>query len=202
MLKLDEATHTYTMNGRVVPSVTQALSVINNLDQVAFELLERKRIFGVHCHRMVDYFNRGELDESDLDTELARYLFQYKRFLHESRFAVVESESKVFEASLGYAGTFDILALRTRQDWLIDLKSGAVPKTVGPQTAGYQRAHEKRPRRRAYLQLKRDGYQFKELCDPSDFMIFLSALNCYKFKNPRLGNSHGSEENESRSASV
>lgn len=203
VIHFDEATHVYMLDDRLVPSVTQCLSVINNLyDNVSPELLERARMFGVHCHRMVDLFNRGELDEERLDPELVRYLATYKQFLFDSKFEMVESECKVASKVLGYAGTFDGKGRRQKlktvaQTWLIDLKSGAVPRTVGPQTAAYRAAHPEPPRRRAYLQLARDRYVFKELADVSDMTIFQSALNCFRWRNPRFeqqGNFNGYEE--------
>lgn len=197
MIELDEETHTYTNAGRVVPSVTQALSVIERgFGFVDPELLDRARRFGSNVHTAVDYFCRGVLVEKTLDPEIARYLFQFKRFLHETKFAALESEQLVYNAGVGYAGKFDIKGLWKRTSWLLDLKSGAVPRTVGPQTKAYQIAHREPPRKRACLQLMRDNYKLRLLDDVSDFSIFVSALNCYRFLNRRLQKeipSHGEQ---------
>jgi hypothetical protein len=201
VIQLNEATHVYTLEGRVVPSVTQALSMITKAYQfVTPEVLEAARIFGNHVHTMIDWFNRGELDEETLEPELVRYLFQYKRFLHQTRFAVTESERIVYNATNRYAGKFDMGGKWKRATWLLDLKSGLIPITVGPQTEAYRRAHPEPPQRRAVLQLARDRFTFRELDAPQDWTMFLSALNCYRFLNKHLERGPVYDQEEDRRA--
>jgi hypothetical protein len=184
-LRLDVERHEYWLGKVRLPSVTQALSVIESFDHIPADVLERARLFGRHCHTMIDLFNKGELDEETLDPELALYLAQYKRFLFETNLEVTQSEERVCSRSLGYAGTLDIrgiLGVRVRRYSLIDLKSGAVPRSVGPQTAAYQQACNEKPPRRYALQLARDRFKLIPCEDPSDFSNFLSALNVYRFQ--------------------
>jgi hypothetical protein len=197
MIQLNEATHVYTFNGRRVPSVTQALSIgVNTFDFVDPDVLDRARRFGNHCHLMTELFDNGELNEDTLDPELALYLVQYKKFLRDSGFVVTETERIVHHTGAGYAGKFDKKGLWKRTTWLLDLKSGGVPVTVGPQTAAYQRAHPEPPRKRAVLQLMRDRYRVRILEDTADYTIFQSALNWYRFLNKKFsrGTKDGNEE--------
>lgn len=204
MIALNEATHVYTAEGRVVPSVTQALSIgVNTFDFVDSDVLDRARRFGNHVHLMTELFDNGELNEDTLDPELALYLVQYKKFLHDTGMVITETERLVHNRGCGYAGKFDKKSLWKRTTWLLDLKSGAVPVTVGPQTAAYQRAHPEPPRKRAVLQLARDRYRLRILEEAADFTIFMSALNWYRFLNKKFSRgteSYGNEEKGSTGA--
>jgi hypothetical protein len=188
MLEFDAETHTYRFAGKIVPSVTGVLRAIDNFDHVPAELLERARKFGQHVHAATDLFDRGILDEEDLDPLLLPYLNAYKLFLSESGFVVEHSEEKVYSARHKYAGTLDKRGKWKKTSWLVDLKSGAVPRSVGPQTAGYQQACAEPPRRRLCLQLKRNAYKLIACEDASDWHLFLSCLNINHF-NARTINS-------------
>jgi len=181
VLTFEPLPHIYRLDGQRVPSVTGVLQAITNFDRVPFDILEAARIFGHHVHKAVDLFNRGVLDETDLDPALVPRLKQYKRFLRESKFQVVHSEEQVAHRTHGYAGTLDIRGMLHRHSALVDLKSGVVPRSVGPQTAGYQAACEHRPRNRYCLQLMDNDYRLFPLKNGSDFSMFLSCLNVYRF---------------------
>jgi hypothetical protein len=183
-LRLDVVRHIYTFGARIVPSVTQALRVIDSIDRVPPDFLERARVFGRHVHQAIDLYNQRDLDETRLDAALRPRLEQYKKFLAESGFIVATSEQIVYNAALGYAGTLDITGHLNLESALIDLKSGAVPRSAGPQTAAYREAIAKpsRPKKRYALQLGDDFYKLIALDEPSDFSNFVSALNVYRYQ--------------------
>lgn len=182
MLQFDPVEHRYSFNGVALPSVTQILQQPGEFDFVPPEMLERARQFGSHCHKAVDLYCRGRLNEQLLDPALRPRLFQFKRFLAETGFVVLDTEQRVLALDLGYAGTRDILGKFPRSSllWLLDLKSGAVPRSVGPQTAAYAYASQERPPMRGYLQLRDDDYRFRSLHDPLDFSRFCAALTNYR----------------------
>jgi hypothetical protein len=182
VIELDHATHTYRVAGRVIPSVTQCLSVVANFDHVDPVVLEDARLFGTHVHMATDLWDRGILDEDALDPRLAAYLGGWKKFLHETGFKVTHTEQKVYNASLAYAGTLDKRGDWKKTTWLLDLKSGAVPAYVGYQTAAYREALPagERPRRRLVVQLKRNNYKVFKQDDAADFSMFVSCLNIYR----------------------
>jgi hypothetical protein len=180
-LTFDRETHTYRYGGKVVPSVTQVLRRIDNFEFVPADVLERARIFGMHVHMATDLFDRGELDEDDLDVVLLPYLNAYKLFLRETGFVVTQSEQQIYNPRQRYAGTLDKRGTWKASTWLLDLKSGAVPRSVGLQTAGYQQACETKPKRRLCLQLMRNRYKLHACEDPADWSHFLSFLNVYRF---------------------
>jgi len=183
-LTFEEEGHIYRYAGQRVPSVTTALSLIERT--FAFVdpgVLEAARAFGRHVHKAIELFNLGTLDEDELDPALAPYLAQWKRFVIDTGFEVHEGEQLVYHPKFRYAGRSDVVGSMRRSSWLIDLKSGAVPRTCALQTSGYQEATPQKPRKRAALQLAPDRYNLIEYRDPADFNYFISAVNCWRWTN-------------------
>lgn len=188
MLTFDPEPHVYRWNGRVVPGVTRILTVVERgYGFVDPEILESARSFGKHMHRAIELFNAGELDEEALDPALKPRLDQWKQFLADTGFKVTAGEEAVYHPSLRYAGRLDVRGIWPKRgrdrSWLIDLKSGAVPRSCALQTAGYQSAANEKPRHRAALQLMDDRYNLIIHDDPADFSYFQSALNIFRFQN-------------------
>ena len=186
-LQFDAETHRYTVGSERLPSVTEVLDPLLELDGIPKHVLKAAAEFGTHVHMATDLFDKGVLDEPALDPHLAPYLAAWKIFLRDTRAVVDASEVRVVHAKLRYAGTFDKAVhwkkrgvLRTA---LIDIKSGEVPRTVGPQTAAYAEAHPFKFAERYCLQLRGDAtYRLTRLTDPTDWSIFLSALNLHRWR--------------------
>jgi hypothetical protein len=181
-LTFEPESHTYRMAGRVVPSVTQVLSILSDFSMVDPAVLEAAADRGTKVHAAIDLDNRGELEEEALDPELAPYVTQWRRFLAESGFTVTASELRLYHKSLHYAGTCDTL-IGHRSSWVLDVKTGAVPRYVGAQLAAYQHALDPRPRRRLCLALTPTNYSLRECKSLADFSLFQSCLNVWRFKN-------------------
>lgn len=187
-LHFDAETHTYTLDGRRLPSVTEVLAPLIDYSRVPQDVLEAARVFGSHVHKACDLFNRDELDFDSLDPALVPYVSAWKQFLEDTGAVVIASETPVFHDQLGYAGTPDVVLAWGNRIVIPDLKSTAVvPPTVGPQTAAYakayQRMHGGREPERRCIQLNADGtYRVHAKREASDWSYFLSALNCYRFK--------------------
>lgn len=178
-LTYEAESHVYRYGGRVVPSVTQALQVVGEWGHVDPLILERARLFGQHVHAMIDLFDQGALDEEALDLPLVPYLNAWKLFLSETGFVVTHTEQRLYHPRMRYAGTLDKRGTWKGTTWLLDCKSGAVPRSVGAQTAAYQKACTDPPKRRLCLQLKRNAYRLHRCDDPSDFALFTSCLNIW-----------------------
>lgn len=197
-LHFDPVHHVYTLAGRVVPSVTQALKVLECFEGIPPDVLEAARIRGQHVHAACDLIDRDQLDWQSLDPALLPYMEGYRNWLTDSDVTITASELRVANTINGYAGTLDRLAALKNAEALIDVKATAVlPVTVGPQTAAYANAYavesgRKAPRRYC-LHLSpahRRGYKFTALTDPSDWSVFLSCLNVWKFRNKHIGEQH------------
>lgn len=191
VLTFDAETHTYTLGGRRVPSVTQVLdSQLADWSMVPPDVLEAARIFGQHVHEAVAFELRGILHWDALDPAIRPYIEGLRNFMRKGDFVPLASEVQMGHRLFRYAGTLDLYGPVCGVSSLIDVKSGAVPRTVGPQTAGYAELYHHnygvRVKRRHCLELNPkypEGFKLHRLTDPADWSIFQSSLTCWRFKH-------------------
>lgn len=197
MLTFDEPSHVYRWNGRVVPNVTRALSMLSDWSNVRHDVLENARREGVDMHRMVELYSRDDLDEETLPEWLQPRLAAYKLFLLQTGFTVDASEARVYHDLMGYAGTADLFGTferfrigrkELRVTANIDIKRSFVGGiSIGLQTAAYSEAWHSmgyaRPELRCALQLREDGtYHLRQYNDRADFSKFLHCLQAYRLR--------------------
>jgi hypothetical protein len=105
--------------------------------------------------------------------------------VRESGITVIASEEQVYHPVLGYAGTVDAVAVggRPEERWVIDVKTGWLPRTVGAQLEAYRQALGLKKARRMCVKLEADCYRLSECKGASDFSLFQSCLNVWRFKN-------------------
>lgn len=181
-LTFDEKSHTYRVDGRIWPSVTQCLDRYAGLEFVDREVLRRAAEFGNHVHAACHLFNEERLDWATLDPALVGHVQGWQRFLEETGAVVLSSEALVVSRRHGFCGKLDSRCAWGRTNRLVDIKStSTLPRTVGPQTAGYAEAwHEmtgERLRDRYCVHLVGNGkYVVHALKDPRDWQIFKAAL--------------------------
>ena len=173
--------HRYTLDGRVLPSVTQILRGLDDFSNVPARALEKARDRGQRVHAACSLDVLGTLDENTVDDEVAPYLAQFRKFLRESGFQPTLTECRVYDERLWYAGTLDLFGdLPGCMDVQIDIKSGAIPRSVGPQTAAYSNGLYKRAgimtRKRFVLKLEGGKYSLIALDSTDDFGAFCRAL--------------------------
>lgn len=195
MLTFDEPTHTYRLDGEVIPSVTTLLSPLTEYAGIPKAVMEKAAERGNNVHKACEMFLWGTLDEDLLDEEYVPYLSAFKQFMDDTGFVVELIEERVFHKKLRYAGTVDLggvfpgLGRRTKSHRaIIDIKTTfKLMRSVGPQLAGYNDAWssmktgEKFDERYA-LQLKKTGkYVLEPLKSKTDSNVFLSCLNIYNF---------------------
>lgn len=138
LLQFDEATHRYTVGGRIIPSVTQIISAVGlyEFDFVSKETLAIAAERGRIVHKAIEWHEQGLLDESSLDPELAGYFEAYLAAkkageLPEKPTAI---EQRVYSAKYQYAGTLDQMF---GERWIHDHKTGAESPVHGLQLSGY-----------------------------------------------------------------
>jgi hypothetical protein len=176
--------HRYYLGDRELPSVTAILKEVGLVDDRWFT--EESRTRGTYVHLACALIDDDELSTESLDPALGPYVQAYQHFLDLTKPEWVYVEHRVADPVLGYAGTLDRAGtfLLNGHKTLVDIKSGAVPPTVGPQTAAYRRClPEPHTWKRAALQLKPDGsFAIHELTDRRDEAVFLAALAIVNFK--------------------
>lgn len=193
LFKFDEATHTYTIDGVRVPSVTQVLKPLYSFNGISPAVLNAKAALGTAVHRACELLDKDDLDEESDEgraalAPLAGYLDAYKAFKRDKRLVILANEKRLFHPVHRYAGQIDRSYAFDGDVWDVDLKSTvAMSPVVGLQTAAYTdmlRANGRtQPARRGALQLFPDGkYKLHEFADPQDFPVFLSLLTAQRFK--------------------
>lgn len=186
MLTFDEAKHEYRFNGAVVPSVTQVLRPLMDLDHVDADLLRRASEFGTAVHLACELSDLNQLDEAALDPALAPYLAGWRKFSREYGCVWDAIETRVYHPTLRYAGTLDRRGLVGGNLAYVDIKSGtALYPSVGPQLAAYATADSGNPgaRKRYAVRLFEDGYELKEYTSPLDWPTFASLITIRNFCN-------------------
>lgn len=192
VLDYEEAEHKYTLDGRVLPSVTQILKPLECFDAIPQHRLEAAREFGQHVHLACHLYAEGELDEVTIDDRVGAYLDGYRNFFIDTKSISILSEIRVASAQYGYAGTVDtVVRLHRKEDVLLDIKTSAtVPRSVGPQCSAYKEALREfiglKLKKRFCLHLNPShcrGYKLFELQTSAsrDWNIFLSSLNIFRW---------------------
>lgn len=129
LLEFNEATHTYSIDGVVLPSVTQIISEImpNKYANVNERVLSEKAKFGTTGHKIIEY-----TDVSDLETaknyargiknkSLEICIREYLRLVSKYNINPHLHEMRVHYGYI-YAGTLDMIASVNKEFSLIDIK--------------------------------------------------------------------------------
>lgn len=187
MLTFDQESHTYRWNGAVVPSVTQILRPLMDLDAVDPDVLRRASAFGTAVHLACELDDKGTLDESALDPALAPYLAGWRQFSKDYGCRWEALESRVYHSTLRYAGTLDRRGTVGGHQAYVDIKSGtSLYHSVGPQLAAYAAADCGIPGARRRYAVRLDprlpaGYELQEYTDPRDWPVFASLITLRGF---------------------
>lgn len=198
LLEFNQPAHAYRLDGKPVPSVTQALGVLESYLGIPESVLEAARQRGELVHQGCDQIDREVFDADAWQAvlpELAPWFEGYRNWLADSGATILSSESRVGSPKYGYAGTLDAVAEIRGRLVLIDRKAtAAIPPTVGPQTAAYLQAYQETyPGKATGQRFARyclhlnpshaRGYKFAPLNDPADWSVFVSCLNVKKWKD-------------------
>ena len=182
-LIFDEAAHTYTVEGVVLPSVTQVLQDVGVIDYGFIPREERERYLqrGRAVHLATELDDAGELEEESVVPAIAGFLAAWRRFRSESGFVPELIEYRSYNPSLGYAGTLDRSGKIGQSLYLLDIKTGHSPWWVAIQLAAYCYFFN-RPLlyRRIAVEVHDDGTykvsEFQSSKTRQDFDVFTAAL--------------------------
>lgn len=193
----DPDTHTYTINGKIVPSVTDILFPITGkgLSQVPPALLQQKAILGSLVHEYCAEIDYGCFD-GECEPDVAGYLEGYQAFLRDYKPQWEFIEHPVYSEHLGYAGTLDCAGILDGKFTICDRKTYASMAraqkiALCAQTNGYGIALNEEysvvPERYMGLLLKKDGgytvYDAHEIEQSLQFNakdLFIDCLNIKK----------------------
>lgn len=183
----DPAKHEYTIEGRVVPGVTEILGD-TGLREPFFDA-EWAADKGTKIHLACHFHNKGTLFWESVDPLIYPYVEAYLRFKRECHVDVIFSEKIFFHETLLYGTTIDTMVkldfMSERVRAIVEIKSGQPQPSDRLQTAGQILAVRTHPglwsvKRRFVLYLKENGtYILVEHVDPDDMLDFEAACRVY-----------------------
>lgn len=185
MIDFDEATHTYRVAGRVVPSVTQIISAagLRGDFPVSADVMAYAGERGKAVHLACELDDKGELDEGSVHPAIAGYLAAYRRFKSECAYHPGIAEVPRYHETHHYCGTPDRVCQINGQDAVLDLKSGVKLAATGVQLAAYAQMVGKPAAARFGLQLTGEGtYRLVAYTSTRDWPAFLAALTLYRWR--------------------
>jgi len=171
---LDEATHTYTLNGVVTPGVSDVLVAGGVIDKSFYT--ENKRSFGSKVHKASQFLDEGDIALAELHPKIALYLNDWEIVKDEHKIEMLAIEKPIGSAIWRVCGKPDRLALVDGEKAILDIKTGESEAWHPLQMAGYEAILGPGWRRIA-VHLKGDSRpRLREYKDKADVNIFLSAL--------------------------
>lgn len=197
-LMFEPETHTYRVNGRVVPSVTQVISAagLSEYSMVPRDKLEYACRFGTAVHYGAELADKGILDEQSTEQIVLDRVGYWKNFLQVAEekgwtdgHCFIESRFYSHDA-YDFAGTIDRAYVNGKTAVIIDLKTGSKYAAAAIQTAAYEHLfraqyNDLRKVKRMAVYLRDDGFEIEEHKDDTDIHIFRAALNLYKWKQQK-----------------
>ena len=187
-IEYTDLNHSYKMDGKPAPSVTQVLQGKEAMDDFlfnssAFQNFKAAGEWGTKVHNCCNLLNHKK-PVDHLETEVRRWAAHWIKYLKDHNLIVIASELKVGSRKYRYAGTLDVI-VAPRNDpthlIMIDLKcTAAFPPTVGLQTAGYTYAFEEqyglKIAERRVLRITSDKIHPRPCADASDIHVFLCKV--------------------------
>lgn len=180
MNTFDADTHTYMIDGRPVPSVTQVLSDLIPGWKASEWYLNR----GTAVHACAAMIASGI--DFDYDPIIEGQVKACKRFFAEVKPVVLDVERKLFSLKYGFAGTYDLRCGLNGSVTMVDFKA-SFSKSLPYQLSAYAILHDEIPgysliKSGVGVQLNDDGtYQMSQVYDlrryKQGFLALLSAYN-------------------------
>lgn len=185
-LTFDENKHQYSVNGLVLPSVTQ---IMKPLTQELYANIDHKTLNaaasrGKSVHYATELYDTFGVEE--IEEENKGYLAAYKKFKQDYSVKILEVEKQLFHPFLYYAGTLDRIVEINGKRVLLDIKTTEkVHKNlVEIQVSAYQEMALKNGIEvdsLAVLKLNADGtYQFIYLNNNIDMFMYLYKIHMFK----------------------
>ncbi len=145
-IELDEATHTYYVDGMKQISVTQVIKQAGLIDDRWFTEFGRWR--GSAVHKATHYFDDGDINRRTLDPIVKPFVADWKKFREQTGFVPTLIEQPFYDGLYNYCGTPDRRGyfyepgMSKGGNVLVDIKTypgGQPPWWTRLQLAGYGR---------------------------------------------------------------
>jgi hypothetical protein len=183
----NKETHTYTLNGRVIPSVTQVLK-----DQGILQISDfyTGPDVGNEVHRLCEKVDCDMVPELNGDEAVVNRVRAYEKFKEDSGFIPILIERSYYHKQLYFGGTIDRVGKSGGQVVLFDIKTGVKNIASLIQLVAYRELiqHDGGNANSCFtLYLKADGRYVADPVLPSEMCklwnVFASALSVWHFRN-------------------
>lgn len=129
-IEFNEKDHTYLVDSRPMPSVTQILDLLTyedfaKIDRSTLEYASRR---GTAIHEATEAYDIG--GEVEVDAETEPYITAYIDFCHDYKPNYFGIEEQVVNTQQGYAGTVDRYGLLGERPFVLDIKTVASPNRL------------------------------------------------------------------------
>lgn len=184
MNTFDPATHTYTIDGRVVPSVTQVLNDLLPCYQATEWHLQR----GTAVHASAAMIAQGKT--FDYDPQITGQINACYRFFADVKPVVLYVEKQVYSKKFGFAGTMDLMIeslsgfpFATIVDWKASF-SASLPCQLAAYALAFEDSTPCHIKQGFGVQLNDDGtYRMSEVYDLRRYKTaFLNMLGAYNVR--------------------
>jgi len=197
MIRLDEQKNVYVHGHNEYDRLTTVLESVGIIDATWYTEFAAQR--GTYVHKACALFDQGILDWKTVDPVIEGYVLAWAKFRKDSasRFKNLHIEKTLFHEGIKIAGTLDRIESEENSPSILDIKTGDCA-FVGVQTAGYlsllrnsnlyDLKMENMPlnyRRYAVKLNANSTYKLKLLNNPADISLWQSAVNIYRWRNPK-----------------
>ena len=193
VLQFDSVSHTYTLRGRRLESVTQVLEDVGIVDFSQIPPSTRNEALrrGSVVHEAIAMDIEDDLVDESVPEAYMGYVLAARRFRADKGFEVELHEHRSYHPQFLYSGTLDAKGWANvgsgRRRYLVDWKSGIASSWVRYQLAAYAGFFPSPAAElRLCVELHADGsYRFFEFPAAefrADFDVFLSALTVMRVK--------------------
>mgnify|MGYP001575772267 CR=1 FL=1 len=178
----DPINHTYTLDGKVYPSVTQIIDAADLIDDRWYTTFAATK--GTYVAEATAFDDRGVLDESSVDAVILPYIEAWRKFRRDSGYVPLEIESPIVNTDFGFAGPPD----RARGMWSgrpigLDIKTGVAEDWHDVQVGGYSILTPDMPSRWFCCYLSDDGsYRLFEKDTETGLNVFRACLTIYNWR--------------------
>lgn len=161
-LVFDEKPHIYTLNGAIIPSVSEIMQPLSMAEyrNVDPRTLQQAADRGTEVHSAIENWLKYEI--VDLTPDYMGYFDGFMEWWEQRKPETVGSELRTYHKLLRYGGTVDLLAYIDGELNLIDFKTTyrLIEKNCGVQLEAYSQAlasHGVKADRKRILHLGKDG---------------------------------------------
>jgi hypothetical protein len=198
MLEYDDKSHTYTMDGKRLISMTTLLKEFGLVDysMINRDVLAAAATFGKVVHETCALYDMGELESCD--PQIEPYLDGWKKFISELKPKFLAVEMPMASRTWGFAGTPDRV-YKVSRPGILDIKTGAPIPATDLQTAGYQILAEEnlgvKIGERITIKLEAGDYKLIQHKDKNDINTVKGMLALYRWKSENCSRKESKDGN-------